>query len=144
MRMCEEQGTGIDKVVGACYQHAALKFLSGEKMRNSTLRERFGIEQKNAAQVSQVIRLALDRAANPAGRSGGTPPVGLQGKAFPSAEDLFSELPNKNVRISNDVHLRAVCAAVEVPLSCLLEIDYRPGEQGLERPTGALPKGHNT
>ena len=100
MRICEEQGTGIDKVitavelfqlpapdfrvednalrtvlysprrfadmtaderVRACYQHAALKFLSGERMKNSTLRERFGIEPRNAAQVSQVIRLALKR-----------------------------------------------------------------------------------
>ena len=98
MRICEEQGTGIDKVitaaelfqlpapdfrveesavrtilyaprrfaemtvderVRACYQHAALKFLSGERMKNSTLRERFGIASQNAAQVSQVIRLAL-------------------------------------------------------------------------------------
>lgn len=100
MRICEEQGTGIDKVVSAvefyqlpppdfrvednatrtvlyaprrfadmtpderlraCYQHAVLKFVSGEIMRNATLRERFGIEQQNSAQVSQVIRLALDR-----------------------------------------------------------------------------------
>ncbi|MFD1328857.1 ATP-binding protein [Mycoplana ramosa] len=100
MRICEEQGTGIDKVVAAaelyqlpppdfqadnnatravllaprrfadmttderiraCQQHAVLKFVSGEVMRNSTLRERFGIEPQNAAQVSQVIRAALDR-----------------------------------------------------------------------------------
>jgi ATP-dependent DNA helicase RecG len=98
MRMCEEQGTGIDKVIAAvelfqlpppdfradgnstravlyaprrfaamttderiraCYQHASLKFLSGERMKNGSLRERFGIEAKNAAQVSQVIRQAL-------------------------------------------------------------------------------------
>lgn len=100
MRICEEQGTGIDKVVAAverielpppdfrvegsatrvllyaprrfaamtseeriraCYQHAVLKFVSGDRMKNSTLRERFGIEEKNAAQVSQVIRQALVR-----------------------------------------------------------------------------------
>lgn len=98
MHICEEQGTGIDKIVAAvelfqlpppdfrveenatrvvlyaprrfaemtvdervraCYQHAVLKYVSGERMRNSTLRERFGIEAKNAAQVSQVIRLAI-------------------------------------------------------------------------------------
>jgi predicted HTH transcriptional regulator len=98
MRMCEEQGTGIDKVVTAvelfqlpppdfrasamrvvlyaprrfaamtadervraCYQHAVLKFVSEGRMKNSTLRERFGIEERNAAQVSQVIRQALDQ-----------------------------------------------------------------------------------
>jgi ATP-dependent DNA helicase RecG len=51
----------IDERMRACYQHAVLKYVSGERMRNSTLRERFGIEQKNAAQVSQVIRNALER-----------------------------------------------------------------------------------
>lgn len=100
MNICEEQGTGVDKIVAAvelsqlpppdfrveenatrvilyaprrfaemtvdervraCYQHAVLRYVSGERMRNSTLRERFGIESKNAAQVSQVIRLALER-----------------------------------------------------------------------------------
>ncbi|MBW4699468.1 MAG: putative DNA binding domain-containing protein [Aphanocapsa lilacina HA4352-LM1] len=103
MRLCEEQGSGIDKVIKAvelhqlpppafrvedqvqggafrvvlyaprkfsrmtpeeriraCYQHAVLKYVSGEKMQNSSLRERFGIEEKNASQVSQVIRRALE------------------------------------------------------------------------------------
>ena len=101
MRLCEEQGTGIDKVVAsvelfqlpppdfrvedsatrvvlfaprrfadmtsderirACYQHAALCYVSGDIMKNATLRERFGIETRNSAQVSQVIRAALDHA----------------------------------------------------------------------------------
>ncbi|MBK5913913.1 ATP-binding protein [Rhodocyclus purpureus] len=117
MRLCEEQGTGIDKVivavelhqlpppdfrvegdavravlyaprkfaemtpqerVRACYQHAALKYVSGRKMTNSTLRERFGIEPQNAAQASAVIRQSLQaeliRAADPAyPRSGYVP-----------------------------------------------------------------------
>ena len=99
MRLCEEQGTGIDKVlasaemhqlpppdfrkdgnavrvalfaprrfaemtqderVRACYQHAALKYVSGDRMTNATLRERFGIAERNASQASAVIRLALD------------------------------------------------------------------------------------
>jgi ATP-dependent DNA helicase RecG len=98
MRFCEEQGTGIDKVlssvefnqlpppdfrregeavravlfaprrfaemsqeerVRACYQHAGLKYVSGDKMTNSTLRERFGISTPNAAQASTVIRHTL-------------------------------------------------------------------------------------
>lgn len=100
MRLCEEQGTGVDKVVAAvelfqlpppdfraegsatravlyaprrfadmtqdervraCYQHAVLRFVSGDRMRNRTLRERFGIDARNAAQASHVIRLTLDR-----------------------------------------------------------------------------------
>lgn len=108
MRLCEEQGTGIDKVfvavelhqlpppdfrvegeavravlyaprrfaemtpqerVRACYQHAALKYVSGQRMTNSTLRERFGIDPQNAAQASAVIRQAsqaeLVRPADP-------------------------------------------------------------------------------
>lgn len=117
MRLCEEQGTGIDKVivavelhqlpppdfrkegdavrvvlyaprrfadmtpqerVRACYQHAALKYLSGEKLTNSTLRERLGIEPQNAAQASSVIRQAIEakliRVADPsAPRSGYVP-----------------------------------------------------------------------
>ncbi len=99
MRLCEEQGTGIDKVVvavelhqlpppdfrsegdamrvklfaprrfaemtmheriRACYQHASLKYVVGERMKNLTLCDRFGIDQKNAAQASAVIRRTLD------------------------------------------------------------------------------------
>ncbi|AGY57740.1 ATP-binding protein [Gloeobacter kilaueensis] len=102
MRLCEEQGTGIDKVITAvelyqlpppaflvedqvqdgafrailyaprkfgqmtrderiraCYQHAVLKYISNDKMQNNSLRKRFGIEEGNASQVSQVITQAL-------------------------------------------------------------------------------------
>ena len=98
MGFCEEQGSGLDKVVAsievyqlpplklqteenstqailygprsfadmnrservqACYQHAVLKWLGGEKMRNVTLCERFGIDKKNAAQITQVLNAAL-------------------------------------------------------------------------------------
>ncbi|NTX48136.1 putative DNA binding domain-containing protein [Burkholderia cepacia] len=99
MGMCEEQGSGLDKVlqvvevsqlppplfrseqnttlvtlyaprsfaemtpderVRACYFHAVLRFLSGDKMKNSTLCERLGIASKNAAQASAVIAKTLD------------------------------------------------------------------------------------
>ena len=99
MGLCEEQGTGMDKVIDAaeskrlpppeftstedatrvrlfgprrfaemtteerlraCYQHAVMRHLSGGYMRNRELRERFGVEPRNAAQVSDVIRRALD------------------------------------------------------------------------------------
>jgi len=100
MGICEEQGTGVDKVVSAaeshrlpppdfraekdatrtvlfaprcfadmtareriraCHQHAALQYVSGERMRNATLRARFGVARQNSAQISHVIRSALDR-----------------------------------------------------------------------------------
>jgi len=99
MGLCEEQGSGIDKVIisvelfqlpapnfsekgnfmqvilysprpfakmsvkeriRACYQHAVIKSLSGEKMKNQSLCKRFGIDKKNAAQVSKVLKAALE------------------------------------------------------------------------------------
>lgn len=99
LRICEEQGTGIDKVVSevefhqlpppdfraedqamrvtlyaprkfadmsaeervrACYQHAVLKWVSGDKMRNATLRQRLGVATHNASQVSNIIKRALE------------------------------------------------------------------------------------
>lgn len=99
MGICEEQGSGLDKVIfqvelfqmppplfrdendavqvvlygprtfanmtpderiRACYHHAILKFISGERMRNSSLCERFGIDQKNAAMASNVIKSAQE------------------------------------------------------------------------------------
>lgn len=100
MGFCEEQGSGLDKVltevelsqlpppllrdsessmqvclygprtfadmtpeeqVRACYFHAVLRFLAGDRMRNVSLCERFGIDPRNAAQASQVIKRALDQ-----------------------------------------------------------------------------------
>jgi ATP-dependent DNA helicase RecG len=102
MRICEEGGTGIDKVIEAvemfqlpapdftaittmqpgftkaalfahrkltdmdskdriraCYQHACLRFVSGSRMTNPSLRQRFAIKPGNAAQASRLIREAL-------------------------------------------------------------------------------------
>ena len=98
MGMCEEQGSGLDKVVQACevfqlpaplfradgnatqavlygprsfadmtpdervracYFHAVLKFLSGDKMKNASLCTRLGIAPKNAAQATAVINKTL-------------------------------------------------------------------------------------
>ena len=97
--LCEEIGTGVDKVITAaeqgrlpppefraeesatrtilfgprrfaqmtaeerhraCYQHTVLRYLRGSRMRNATLRERFGVAEHNSAQISGVIRHALD------------------------------------------------------------------------------------
>jgi predicted HTH transcriptional regulator len=118
MDMCEEQGTGLDKVIisieinqlpppkfqemdnsmrvilfaprsfadmtvsertRACYQHSIIKYLDGQKMKNSTLCERFGIDKKNAAQASAVIKKALEnnfiKAADPEHPRGGYEPI---------------------------------------------------------------------
>lgn len=103
LNICEEGGTGIDKVIAAveafqlpaphfmaittmqpgstkavlyahriltdmdakdriraCYQHACLCFVSGKKMTNSTLRQRFGIDDENAAKASRLIKEAVE------------------------------------------------------------------------------------
>jgi predicted HTH transcriptional regulator len=46
--------------VHACYLHACLKYVMREEMTNTSLRDRFGIEEKNSATASRVIRDALD------------------------------------------------------------------------------------
>ncbi|HQL50104.1 MAG TPA: ATP-binding protein [Kiritimatiellia bacterium] len=99
MGICEERGSGVDKVVfqtelyqlpapifekvsgftrsvlfahkplkrmdkadrcRACYLHACLRYVSQNPMTNSSLRERFGIEEKNSATVSRIIKDAMD------------------------------------------------------------------------------------
>lgn len=96
--MCEEKGSGIDKVISynemyqlpavdfivsekrtrvtmfsykelnsldrkdkvrACYQHACLRYVSNDKMTNQSLRERFQIEEQNAAIASRIIKETL-------------------------------------------------------------------------------------
>ncbi|MBF0232594.1 MAG: putative DNA binding domain-containing protein [Desulfamplus sp.] len=98
-RICEERGSGIDKVVSqveyyqlpaplfevpegftrtvlfaqrplnamdkadrvrACYLHACLKWVMRDYLTNASLRERFGVEEKNKAAVSRYIREAVE------------------------------------------------------------------------------------
>jgi predicted HTH transcriptional regulator len=97
--ICEERGSGFDKVVfqteyyqlpapliettdehtrvvlfahrefkdmdkenriRACYLHSCLKYVQREYMTNTSLRERFGIDEKNSAQVSRIIKDSID------------------------------------------------------------------------------------
>jgi ATP-dependent DNA helicase RecG len=99
MNICEERGSGIDKVVfaaemyqlpapdfrvseshtkvvlfaprpltamsredriRACYQHAALQYVSGRQMTNATLRERFKIPEQNYATASRIIAETIE------------------------------------------------------------------------------------
>ncbi|QWV95767.1 putative DNA binding domain-containing protein [Geomonas oryzisoli] len=96
--VCEERGSGVDKVVfqtecfqlpapvfevtgdntravlfahrtltkmdkedrvRACYLHACLKYVNREYLTNTSLRERFGIEPKNMAVASRLIKEAV-------------------------------------------------------------------------------------
>lgn len=101
-RICEERGSGIDKVVfqvelfqlpaplferpegftrvvlfahkplsamdktervRACYLHACLRYVTRQRMTNTSVRERFGIAAGNKAVASRLIREALDAGA---------------------------------------------------------------------------------
>ncbi len=46
--------------VRACYQHACLQWVSDKKMTNTTLRKRFGVEEKKYTMVSKVIRESIE------------------------------------------------------------------------------------
>lgn len=46
--------------VRACYLHACLRYVERNPMTNSSLRERFGIEEKNSAIASRIIRDAIE------------------------------------------------------------------------------------
>jgi predicted HTH transcriptional regulator len=46
--------------VRACFQHACLRYEQGDPMSNASLRERFGLSQKQYPQVSNVIRDAVE------------------------------------------------------------------------------------
>jgi predicted HTH transcriptional regulator len=98
-RVCEERGSGIDKVVfqvelfqlpaplferpegstrtvlfahkplgdmdkaervRACYLHACLRYVIRRPMTNASLRERFGIAEKNASTASRLLTEAVD------------------------------------------------------------------------------------
>ena len=48
-----------DERARACYWHAVLCFIAGHPMRNATLRQRLGIDRRNAAQASVVIGRTL-------------------------------------------------------------------------------------
>jgi len=97
--VCEERGSGIDKVVfqseyyqlpaplfetsndhtrtilfahreframdqedriRACYLHACLRYVQRDFMTNTTLRERFGIEEKNSSMASRIIKDTME------------------------------------------------------------------------------------
>lgn len=100
LRMCEELGTGWDKIIisceiqqlpaphiniyeentkvtlfskvdffdlstqdklWACYMHACIKYIQGEFLTNSSLRCRFGLDEKSSASISRLIKEACEK-----------------------------------------------------------------------------------
>jgi ATP-dependent DNA helicase RecG len=46
--------------VRSVYLHACLRYVSGKKSTNTSVRERFGIDSKNSARASRIIKEAID------------------------------------------------------------------------------------
>jgi predicted HTH transcriptional regulator len=46
--------------IRACYLHACLRFVERNPMTNSSLRDRFGIEEHNSAIASRIIRETIE------------------------------------------------------------------------------------
>ena len=46
--------------IRATYLHSCLRYVQRDYMTNTTLRERFGIEEKNSAMISRVIKDAIE------------------------------------------------------------------------------------
>jgi predicted HTH transcriptional regulator len=49
--------------VRACYLHACLRYVNREYLTNTSLRERFGLDEKNSATASRLIKEAVDDGA---------------------------------------------------------------------------------
>ena len=45
-----------DDKIWSCYMHACIKYTQGEYLTNSSLRTRFGLEEKSAASISRLIK----------------------------------------------------------------------------------------
>lgn len=100
LRMCEELGTGWDKIIiscelqqlpaphidiyeentkvtlfskvsffdlpmqdklWACYMHSCVQYIQGEFLTNSSLRVRFGVEEKSSASISRLIKETCEK-----------------------------------------------------------------------------------
>ena len=46
--------------VRACYQHCCLKYVNREPMNNTSLRERFQIDEGNSAMASRIIKQTIE------------------------------------------------------------------------------------
>jgi len=47
--------------IRACYQHACLRYVSNKQLTNASLRERFAIDEKNAAIASRIIMSTVQK-----------------------------------------------------------------------------------
>jgi len=50
----------LQERVEACYQHSVIQYYGNEAMTNASLRQRFGMHDKQASQISRLIKEAID------------------------------------------------------------------------------------
>ena len=50
----------LQERIEACYQHSVVQYYGNEGMTNASLRQRFGMHDKQASQISRLIREAID------------------------------------------------------------------------------------
>lgn len=58
--------------IRACYQHASLRWVMGERMTNQSLRGRFHLPESKSASVSQVIAATIESGLIRADEAAGT------------------------------------------------------------------------
>ena len=54
-------GLSMDDKLWACYLHACVKYVQSEQVTNRSLRERFGLSEKNAGSISRLIKEAVNQ-----------------------------------------------------------------------------------
>jgi predicted HTH transcriptional regulator len=47
--------------IDACYQHAIIQYYGEGGMNNTSLRKRFGMHDKQASQISRLIKEAIEK-----------------------------------------------------------------------------------
>jgi ATP-dependent DNA helicase RecG len=50
----------VQERIEACYQHSVIQYFGNDGMTNASLRQRFGMHDKQASQISRLIRDAID------------------------------------------------------------------------------------
>jgi len=50
----------IQERIEACYQHSVIQYFGNDGMTNASLRQRFGMHDKQASQISRLIKEAID------------------------------------------------------------------------------------
>ena len=60
-QVCKFRNLTLDERLSACYWHACLKYGEGEYVSNASLRERFDVSESGSAQISRLIKEAVER-----------------------------------------------------------------------------------